>query len=638
MFGNKKMYKKGLEDALQANEDFSKKQEAALEELRREVDSGNVTLEAGLAKLGDDIHSIYRFLTAKEKAALYHLSTPIDIKQLDESERNLLVAVLFQLASDEGPNITEYQQTYLRGIQAYLGITNPQTLLDDMSVVGDIDSGSAQKAILQAVLEFLYLQDGDILTDEQEDFLSNFSVNRKQGMFIEDSVSRLYAAVGAQGVAEKYGVVQEIPRRSLAPDNYSNSQNNMQYSKAGIDKIWRYVDLTENFVGKHRHIETEKYFIDLSPFNYSGDEIAYMKIDKITGECTRTSIKLKDENYKGRGLFDFSYTVNGDIGYFVNYEDGPFPGRLFSVNFSADTAHLFSVTVPAPSTFHYRVHISASNRYVVLFSYHMRGAAEKKVPELIYYIDLLDNEKIYKLDLSKHNLSICDVRVLNDSFLVLAHEDKEPLWVSDCKFFWYEPDNDILTSAFHGMCLEKIIVENDFYLSPGGPANVLDHCYPIIRDVKQNGATYAFILAIKMINDNPYNQEETNFIFALHSDADQTKPLWDYTFKADEYENDSCNDAILYHNYGIMMDEDNHGNFDGHLTVLDYETGIIEDVCPCELYILFDNCLYVRNYNENDEAQWYTKRVGESSSWELLNILPGDGKDICFDFKEGSIV
>ena len=83
MFGNKKMYKKGLEDALQANEDFSKKQEAALEELRREVDSGNVTLEAGLAKLGDDIHSIYRFLTAKEKAALYHLSTPIDIKQLD---------------------------------------------------------------------------------------------------------------------------------------------------------------------------------------------------------------------------------------------------------------------------------------------------------------------------------------------------------------------------------------------------------------------------------------------------------------------------------------------------------------------------------------------------------------------------
>lgn len=87
-----------------------------------------------------------------------------------------------------------------------------------------------------------------------------------------------------------------------------------------------------------------------------------------------------------------------------------------------------------------------------------------------------------------------------------------------------------------------------------------------------------------------------------------------------------------------MMDEDNHGNFDGHLTVLDYETGIIEDVCPCELYIIFDNCLYVRNYNENDEAQWYTKRVGESSSWELLNILPGDGKDICFDFKEGSIV
>lgn len=76
MFGNKKMYKKGLEDALQANEDFSKKQEAALEELRREVDSGNVTLEAGLAKLGDDIHSIYRVSYCERKGCVVPFEYP----------------------------------------------------------------------------------------------------------------------------------------------------------------------------------------------------------------------------------------------------------------------------------------------------------------------------------------------------------------------------------------------------------------------------------------------------------------------------------------------------------------------------------------------------------------------------------
>lgn len=216
MFGNKKMYKRGLEDALLANEGFSRKQEAALEALRNEVANGNIELEAGLAKLGDDIHGIYRYLTAKEKAALYHLSTPVDLKKLDESESQLLVAILFQLASDEGSDVTEYQQIYLRGIQAYLGITNPQTSIEDMSVVGDIDSGTAQKAMLQSVLEFLYLQDSDILTDAQAAFLDNFSVSKKQGMAIEESVSRLYAAVGAQGVAEKYGVqnLEQVSREA----------------------------------------------------------------------------------------------------------------------------------------------------------------------------------------------------------------------------------------------------------------------------------------------------------------------------------------------------------------------------------------------------------------------------------------
>ena len=36
MFGNKKMYKKGLADAMQAYEGFSEKQKAALEQMRRE--------------------------------------------------------------------------------------------------------------------------------------------------------------------------------------------------------------------------------------------------------------------------------------------------------------------------------------------------------------------------------------------------------------------------------------------------------------------------------------------------------------------------------------------------------------------------------------------------------------------------
>ena len=156
MFGNKKMYKKGLADAMQAYEGFSEKQKAALEQMRREVDNGNKKLEDALAGLGDELNGIYQYLNAKEKAALYHLNTPLDIKKLELEEQQLLVAVLYQLAEDEDMRLNDNQRNYIRSVQRYLGITNPQTSAD-LSVVGDIDSLDVQKAFLQVVLEFFYL-------------------------------------------------------------------------------------------------------------------------------------------------------------------------------------------------------------------------------------------------------------------------------------------------------------------------------------------------------------------------------------------------------------------------------------------------------------------------------------------------
>lgn len=205
MFGKKKMYKKGLADAMNAYQDFGSKQEEALAAIREEVREGKVQLEDALSKLDDKMVGIFDYLDAKEKAALYHLNTPYDIRKLEESEQRLLVAVLYQLAEDEGNRLNDYQRTYIHGVQRYLGISNPQVGLDDLSVVGDIDSGIAQKAILQTVLEFFYLQEGDEITDDQEEFLSNFSVNKKQATAIENTVSRLFNAVGVKGLSEKYG-------------------------------------------------------------------------------------------------------------------------------------------------------------------------------------------------------------------------------------------------------------------------------------------------------------------------------------------------------------------------------------------------------------------------------------------------
>lgn len=222
MFGNKKMYKRGLADAMQAYKGFSEKQQAALEKLRQDVASGNQKLEDALTGLGDDLNGIYQYLNSREKAALYRLESSMDLKDLDVPEQQLLLAVLYQLADDEGDKLTDHQRAFIRSVQRYLGVTNPQTSAN-LTAVGEIDSLDVQKTFLRVVLEFFYLQDGEELTEEQEDFLGNFSVNKKQAGIIENSVSRLYNIMGAEGLAEKYGFMPEEEPESAQP---SDAQEN----------------------------------------------------------------------------------------------------------------------------------------------------------------------------------------------------------------------------------------------------------------------------------------------------------------------------------------------------------------------------------------------------------------------------
>ena len=232
MFGRKKMYKKGLEDAMRANEAFVKKQQDAIEYMREEVRTGHKKLEDALAaaihSLDGCVIGLSNRLEAKEKAALYKLSTSLDIQHFAESEKQLLVAVLYQLASDEGLDITEYQRCFVRSVQKYVGISNPQ-LQADLSVVSDIDSLEVQKAFLRVVLEFLYLRAGEEICDSQEDFLNNFAVNKKQAELIEAQVSQLYDIVGAEGIAEKYG---------FDPSQFSGAAEAKGPSREVLEREW----------------------------------------------------------------------------------------------------------------------------------------------------------------------------------------------------------------------------------------------------------------------------------------------------------------------------------------------------------------------------------------------------------------
>jgi hypothetical protein len=143
-------------------------------------------------------------IESMDKKRLFDLNTQFDVKNLADHEKELLVAILFDLSSDES---NANQQAYIRSVKKYLNIKNPQTSID-ISVVENIDTVPAQKAILQACMEFLFLaKETPDFFNEYGGLFDAFQFNQKTKLGIWENVLQIYRATGAQGLAEKYGYV-----------------------------------------------------------------------------------------------------------------------------------------------------------------------------------------------------------------------------------------------------------------------------------------------------------------------------------------------------------------------------------------------------------------------------------------------
>ena len=86
---SKKDYKKGIADAMGAYEAFGEKQEAAIRHVGAEIEKTAGKVD----KLGGKIGEIADYITDKEKATLYKLNTPVDIADLEDAEKRILLAV-----------------------------------------------------------------------------------------------------------------------------------------------------------------------------------------------------------------------------------------------------------------------------------------------------------------------------------------------------------------------------------------------------------------------------------------------------------------------------------------------------------------------------------------------------------------
>ena len=211
---SKKDYRQGMADAMESYVPFGEKQEAAIRHVGDQIKETEVKVD----KLGGKIGDLVDYISDREKAELYKLNTPVDIADLGDAEKRILLAVLYQLSANE-ESITPEQQNYVRAVQQYLKIYNPQTIID-LDAVENIEDTSAQRAVLQASLEFFYLgSHPKVYTEEQKDFLDNFQVGRKKREEIISHIDAIVEVVGLRGLAEKYGIVAEQPRSEFAKYN-----------------------------------------------------------------------------------------------------------------------------------------------------------------------------------------------------------------------------------------------------------------------------------------------------------------------------------------------------------------------------------------------------------------------------------
>jgi hypothetical protein len=151
--------------------------------------------------------TILNHVEENDRARLYGLYAQINIRELKQDEKEFIVSALYTLSAETS---SEFQQSYIRSVQKYLDIKNPTTRIDFESLE-NFERLTAQKAIFQACIEYLFLGNNGLNISEQyEEILFNhFSLTGKAMLEILDNVLDIYTATGPLGLAEKYGFVTE---------------------------------------------------------------------------------------------------------------------------------------------------------------------------------------------------------------------------------------------------------------------------------------------------------------------------------------------------------------------------------------------------------------------------------------------
>lgn len=412
---SKKDYKQGMADAMSAYEAFGEKQEAAIRHVGAEIEKTAGKVD----RLGGKIGEIADYITDQEKAALYKLNTPVDIADLEDAEKRILLAVLYQLSADE-KEVTEEQQNYVRAVQQYLKIYNPQTEID-LSAVENIEDISTQKAVLQSVLEFFRLgTHPDELTDRQEGFLDYFQVNRRTRREIDGFINAIVEVVGIKGLSEKYGFVAEQPRSEFAkyrdngriPEKVADiciAQFKGKDEDDYDDDDEEYgVSSVRDFENGQTFLETRNYIVFLKvrstvhdeeeDYDLSSDrESGLFCVSKQSGKMERIRLDYKmAANFFDKWYY-LGYCIVKNTVYFAKRKlDSGEKIKVLAVDVNEQTSRV--LTIPYTAQYYKnRIHISANESYLMVTILETDDGFNSMEPVKTYVADLTQNDRIFVL-------------------------------------------------------------------------------------------------------------------------------------------------------------------------------------------------------------------------------------------------
>lgn len=426
---SKKDYKRGMSDAMEAYKDFGRKQEAAIRYVGEEIEKTAGKVD----RLGGKIGEITDYISDQEKAALYKLNTPVDIAELDDAEKRILLAVLYQLSADE-EELTEEQQNFVRAVQQYLKIYNPQTEID-LEAVENIEDISAQKAVLQTVLEFFYLgTHPGTYSDDQMDFLDCFQVNRKTRREINGYIGTIVEAVGTKGLSEKYGFVAAQPRSEFA-----RYKDNGPIPEKVADLFVIQKGLTF-FYNQKCFIETKDYLVYCKgpksirdPWGPEDAENGFYCMAKQTGKIERLDIDYK-KDFPFRDVSDLRFCVHENTIYFIENERREGYSQLIAIDFKKKDYQLLPFKYPGTSSWHSGdktfFHLSANRSYVMIYMYRLpedsslfgKSQYISRPFSKIQVIDLTQGNRIFILE---PDLIVEDAFIFEDDFWILGRKCSE---------------------------------------------------------------------------------------------------------------------------------------------------------------------------------------------------------------------